>query len=66
MTLPLCNLREGEEGSVAPVEEGAADHLQDEGAVLEGKDGDRGTDGKAQAQQRRQGQRRHRRGEGCC
>lgn len=32
--------REGEEGSVAPVEEGAADHLQDEGDVLQGEDGD--------------------------
>lgn len=31
-----AHLREGEEGSVAPVQEGAADHLQDEGDVLEG------------------------------
>lgn len=47
---PQAHLRKGEEGGIAPVEEGAADHLQDEGDVLEGEDTDRGTEGKAQAQ----------------
>lgn len=54
---PQAHLREGEEGSIAPIQEGAADHLQDEGDVLEGENGDGGTDSEAQAQQRCQGQR---------
>lgn len=53
-------VREGEEGSIAPVEEGAVDHLQGEGGVLQGEDRDGGTEGEAQAQHRRQDQRRHR------
>lgn len=59
-----AHLREGEEGRVAPVEEGATDHLQDEGDILKGEGADRGADGEAQAQQGRQGQRGHRGAEG--
>lgn len=62
---PLPHLRQREEGGVAAVEEGAADHLQDEGSILQLDDRDGGAQDKTQAQQRRQGQRRHRGAESC-
>lgn len=61
----LCRESHREEGSIATVEEGAVDHLQDEGGVQQLDDRNGGTQEKAQAQQGRQGQRRHRGAESC-
>ena len=48
-----AHLRQREEGRVAAVEKGAADHLQDEGGVLQREHRHGRADGKAQAEQGR-------------
>ena len=55
----MWDSRDADEGGVAPVEEGAVEHLQDEGEVLQGQQGRGGTQGEQKALQRRQEQREH-------
>lgn len=49
--------RHADEGGVASVQEGAVEHLQDEGQVLEGQVGGGGTQREEEALQRRQKER---------
>lgn len=53
--------RHTDEGRVAAIEEGAVEHLQDEGEVLKRQVWGGGTNGKQQALQGRQEERKHRR-----
>lgn len=53
------HLRHTDEGRVATVEEGAVEHLQDEGEVLKRQVRRGGTNGEQQTLQRRQEERKH-------
>lgn len=52
--------RDADEGRVAAVEEGAVDHLQDEGEVLQRQERGGGTNREQHTLQRRQEEREHR------